>query len=192
MTSWWFFFSGIKKINEEKCQRKIQEKTEAKKPEKWPRNGDQTAIEKWAKTPWSPATSAHGRRRPQGSGSPDFPRKPTFSDPSRISRRLAPVILSNSDFWSMISVDLRQHHGSDVEIIRSSLDTPKQPTGRPRKYTFCPTNQKSTGQMLSAHWHQLMSKIASPSNIKQYADPLMIIARRIPKGTARPVTLQAT
>ncbi|KAJ8617880.1 hypothetical protein MRB53_014066 [Persea americana] len=36
--------------------REIQEKTEAKKPEKRPRNGDRTAAEKGPKAPWSPAT----------------------------------------------------------------------------------------------------------------------------------------
>ena len=49
------FFRGIKPINEEKCQRKIQEKTEAKKPEKRPRNYDRTVTEKGAKAPWLPA-----------------------------------------------------------------------------------------------------------------------------------------
>ncbi|KAJ8630195.1 hypothetical protein MRB53_023518 [Persea americana] len=43
-------------INEEKCQRKIQETTEAKKPEKRPRNGDRKAAEKW--------TKVQGRQRP--------------------------------------------------------------------------------------------------------------------------------
>ena len=51
----WIFFRGIKPINEEKCQRKIQEKTEAKKPEKRPRNCDRKAAEKW--------TKVQGRRR---------------------------------------------------------------------------------------------------------------------------------
>ncbi|XXG61125.1 hypothetical protein AAC387_Pa04g2857 [Persea americana] len=54
------FFREIKPINEEKCQRKIQEKTEAKKPEKRPRNGDR----KMDQSPRSPATLAHGCRRP--------------------------------------------------------------------------------------------------------------------------------
>ena len=58
------FFRGIKPINEEKCQRKIQEKTEAKKPEKRPRNGDHGPR---SLAPWSPATMGlatlgHGRR----------------------------------------------------------------------------------------------------------------------------------
>ena len=52
--------------------------------------------------------------------------------------------------------------------------------------------EKSTGQMLSAHWSQPMFEIASPSDIKQHADPSMIISRRIPKDAARPATLQAT
>ncbi|XXG82691.1 hypothetical protein AAC387_Pa10g0591 [Persea americana] len=53
------FFRGIKPINEDKCQRKIQEKTEAKKPEKRPRNGDWKAAEKWTKVQ---GRQPHGRR----------------------------------------------------------------------------------------------------------------------------------
>ena len=134
------FFRGIKPINEEKSQRKIQEKAEAKKPEKRPRNGDRKATGKWTKVQGHQPT--HGRRRPWKSGSLDFGQKCRFSVLFRVSRCLAPVIFLKSDFWGMISVDLRQHHGSAIEIIWSSSDTPKLPTGRPRKHTFCPTDQE--------------------------------------------------
>ena len=84
------FFRGIKPINEEKCQRKIQEKTEAKKPEKRPRNGDRKVIGKW--------TKVQGRRRPWKSGSPNFSQKCCFSVLFRVSRCLAPVIFLKFDF----------------------------------------------------------------------------------------------
>ncbi|KAJ8649274.1 hypothetical protein MRB53_002297 [Persea americana] len=63
------FFRGIKPINEEKFQRKIQERTEAKKPEKRPRNGDRKATEKWTKVqgrrrPWPMVAGDHGPRSP--------------------------------------------------------------------------------------------------------------------------------
>jgi len=128
------FFKGINPINEEKFQREIQEKLEAKKPEKRPRNGDRKATQKWPKV--------QGRREAWKSRSPDFRQKCRFSVLFRVSRCLAPVIFLKSDFWGMISVDLRQHHGSAIEIIWSSSDTPKLPTGRPRKHTFCPTDQE--------------------------------------------------
>ena len=105
--------------------------------------------------PWSPVTMAqgcrphgrrwpwvHGRWRPWKSRPLDFRQKCRFSVLFRVSRCLAPVIFLKSNFWGMISVDLRQHHGSAIEIIWSSSDTPKLPTGRPRKHTFCPTDQE--------------------------------------------------
>lgn len=144
------------------------------------KNGDQ----KGTKAPWSPATI--------GIRVAGFSRKPTFLGAFRVSRCLAPVIFSNSDFWDMISVDLRQHHRSTVEIIRLSSDAPKSPTDQPRKHTFCPTDRE-------IEWTDVVGPLVStnvwnciPSDIKQHADPLMIIARRIPKGTARPATFQAT
>ena len=92
------FFRGIKPINEEKCQRKIKGKTEAKKPEKRLRNGDRKAAEKWTKVQgrWRPWV--HGRPRPWKSGLPDFLQKCRFSVLFRVSRCLAPVIFLKSDF----------------------------------------------------------------------------------------------
>ena len=94
------FFRGIKPINEEKCQRKIQEKTEAKKPKKRRPKGDREMDQ----SPRSPATLAHGRRpvhghqRPWKSGLPDVRRHVRFFDSFRVSRLLAPVIFLKTDF----------------------------------------------------------------------------------------------
>ena len=124
------FFRGIKPINEEKCQEKYRRKQRWKSP----RNGNWKVTGKW--------TKVQGRRRPWKSGSPDFRQKCRFSVIFCVSRFLAPVIFLKSDFLGMISVDLRQHHGSAIEIIWSSSDSPKSPTGRPRKHTLCPTDRE--------------------------------------------------
>ena len=51
--------------------------------------------------------------------------------------------------------------------------------------------EKSTGQMLLAHWYQSMSEFASPSDVKQHVDPSTIITRRIPNDAVRPATFRA-
>ena len=117
---WQVFFRGIKPINEEKCQEKYRRKQRWKSP----RNGNWKVTGKW--------TKVQDLRRPWKSGSPDFRQKRRFSILFLVSQCLAPVIFLKSNFWGMISVDLRQHHGSAIEIIWSASDTPKPPTGQPR------------------------------------------------------------
>ncbi|WP_274923130.1 hypothetical protein, partial [Streptomyces clavifer] len=50
--------------------------------------------------------------------------------------------------------------------------------------------EKSTRQMSPACWYRSMSEITWSSDVDQHVDPSMIIARRIPKDTARPATLR--
>ena len=133
----------------------------------------------------------HGRWRFWKSGSPDFRQNVRLSDSFCVSRWLALVIFLKSNFWGMISVDLRQHHGSAIEIIWSSSDTPKLPTGWPRKHTFCPTDQE-------IDWTDVAEPLVA-TNVwifiviwHQRTDPSMIISRRVPKDAAWPATLQAT
>ena len=119
-------------------RRNVKEKYRRKKKQKSPKKGKKTTTGRRPKKGPKP----HGRRRPWKAGLPDFRQKCHFSVLFRVSRCLAPVIFLKSDFWGMISVDLRQHHGSAIEIIWSSSDTLKLPTGWPRKHTFCPTDQE--------------------------------------------------
>ena len=134
----------------------------------------------------------HGCRGPWKSGSPDFRRKGRFSVPFRVLSCLALVIFPKSDLLGMISVNLRQHHGSDVKIMESSSNASKSPTGHKESTLSARPIVKLTGQMLPPHWCQSMSEVVSPSYIKQHVDPSAIIAKRIPKDMARPATLQAT
>ena len=79
----------------------------------------------------------------------------------------------------MISVDLCQHHGSATEIILIIIGHFK--TADQESTISARPIEKSTEQMLSAHWYQPMSEFALSPDIKQCEDPSMIIAGRIPK-----------
>ena len=123
--------------------RNIQEKKEAKKPEKRRPNGDRKR-DKSPKVAGPMVTDDHGCMVAGDPGSPGSrisANTPFFRFFSRFAM-IGSCVYSNSDFKGMISIDLCQHHGSAVEIIRSSSDTPKSPTGRPRKHTFCLTDHE--------------------------------------------------
>ena len=152
--------------------RKIPKKKEPEKPEKQPKIEDQKG-----KNP----------RR----GSLDFSQKPTFLGPFRLSRWLAPVAFQKSDFLSMKSFDLYQHHGSAAEIMGSSSDASKSPTDRPWKHTFYLIDREInwtdvTGPLVSINvWSCMVIRH------QEHVDPSAIIARRIPKDVVRPATLWA-
>lgn len=141
-----------KKNTGENRSEKAQETTKKRRPEgdrkmdqsPWPMvAGDHgpRSPAPWTMGAWSPATMGAWSPATLEIRVPGFPpKRPFFRFFSRFAM-LAPVIFLKSDFWGMISVDLLQHHGSAIEIIWSS-DTPKLPTGRPRKHTFCPTDQE--------------------------------------------------
>ncbi|XXG82916.1 hypothetical protein AAC387_Pa10g0790 [Persea americana] len=96
------FFRGIKPINKEKFQRKIQEKIEAKKPEKRRPEGGR----KIDQSPRSPATLAHGRRRPWPMVAGDHGCM-VADDPGNLGRRISaetsvcPILFAFRDDWPL-------------------------------------------------------------------------------------------
>ena len=137
-------------------------------------------------------------KTPMVAGNPGSPGR-------RISTKTAvfPILFAFRDVWLLWFSQIPIFESWYPSIFISITDPPSKSLDHHQTLRNCQlvdqestlfarSIEKSTRQMLSAHWCQLMSEIASPSDFKQHADPSMIIIRRIPKDAAWPATLQGT
>ena len=182
-----------KKNTGENRSEKARETAKKRRPDDGRKRG-KSPKRPWAKVAGPVVASDHGcmvagnHRDPGRQSSPGKPLFRVFFEFFDVWSPWFSQILILEAWYPLIFVNITNPPSKSFNHHRTLRN--HQPTDEESTLSAWPI-VKSTGQMFLAHWYQPMYEFASSSDIKQHADPSMIIARRIPKDAARPATLQA-